>query len=120
MAVLCAVTDAFAREKTVSRLVEDITGKDETRRHLGLLVLGELGRQKDLSGVYKLQVLTCRPPLRSSAVDDHGELLPILVRDVSIPERFGLFSVEFASVSSSVSIFFVCFARPRSVLQAHQ
>lgn len=56
MAVLCAQTSHSARDKTVARLVKDMQGKDETRKHLGLLVVGELGRQTDLSRVKNLQV----------------------------------------------------------------
>lgn len=56
MAVLCAETDDAARSKTVTRLVKDMQGTDETRKHLGLLVVGELGRQTDLSQVKDLQV----------------------------------------------------------------
>ncbi|CAN0040889.1 unnamed protein product, partial [Laminaria digitata] len=55
MAVLCAQTSHSARDKTVARLVKDMQGKDETRKHLGLLVVGELGRQTDLSRVKNLQ-----------------------------------------------------------------
>ena len=40
----------------MARLVKDMQGKDETRKHLGLLVVGELGRQTDLSRVKNLQV----------------------------------------------------------------
>lgn len=56
MAVLCAQTSDSARSKTVARLVKDMQGKDDTRKHLGLLVVGELGRQTDLSKVKNLQV----------------------------------------------------------------
>lgn len=56
MAVLCAVTDGATRGATVKRLVGDMMGRDETRKHLGLLVIGELGTQTDLSGVPNLQV----------------------------------------------------------------
>lgn len=56
MAVLCAETSEAARNKTVARLVKDMQGKDDTRKHLGLLVVGELGRQTDLSRVQDLQV----------------------------------------------------------------
>lgn len=56
MAVLCAVTDEETRGATVKRLVGDMMGRDETRKHLGLLVIGELGTQTDLSGVPNLQV----------------------------------------------------------------
>lgn len=56
MAVLCAQTDESARGKTVARLVADMTGQDETKKHLALLVVGELGRQTDLFGVKNLQV----------------------------------------------------------------
>ena len=56
MAVLCARTSESARSKTVARLVKDMQGKDDTRKHLGLLVVGELGRQTDLSKVKNLQV----------------------------------------------------------------
>ena len=40
----------------MARLVKDMQGKDDTRKHLGLLVVGELGRQTDLSKVKNLQV----------------------------------------------------------------
>lgn len=76
MAVLCAVTDDFAREKTVARLVHDMRGKDETRKHLGLLVVGELGRQADLSGVVDLQVLTIQFGLRGNGKCHHA--VPLL------------------------------------------
>ncbi|CAM9481770.1 unnamed protein product, partial [Ectocarpus sp. 8 AP-2014] len=61
MAVLCAQTSDAARNKTVARLVEDMQGKDskdgkeDNRKHLALLVIGELGRQSDLSRVKNLQ-----------------------------------------------------------------
>lgn len=60
MAVLCAQTNATARNKTVARLVKELQGNDEQRKHLGLLVVGELGRQSDLSRVKDLQVLALR------------------------------------------------------------
>ena len=56
MAVLCAQTNDVARSKTVARFVKDMQGNDEQRKHLGLLVVGELGRQSDLSSVKNLQV----------------------------------------------------------------
>lgn len=59
MAVLCAQTSDAARSKTVARLVEDMQGKgckEDNRKHLALLVIGELGRQSDLSRVKNLQV----------------------------------------------------------------
>lgn len=40
----------------MARLVKDMQGKDDNRKHLGLLVVGELGRQTDLSKVKNLQV----------------------------------------------------------------
>eukprot|EP00903_Cladosiphon_okamuranus_P016633 g15341.t1 len=55
MAVLCAQTSDSARSRMVARLVKDMQGKDDTRKHLGLLVVGELGRQTDLSKVKDLQ-----------------------------------------------------------------
>lgn len=60
MAVLCAQTNAVARNKTVARLVKELQGNDEQRKHLGLLVVGELGRQSDLSRVKDLQVRPLR------------------------------------------------------------
>lgn len=56
MAVLCAQTSESARSKTVARLVSDMNGPQETKKHLALLVVGELGRQTDLSSVKNLQV----------------------------------------------------------------
>lgn len=57
MAVLCAETTDSARNKTVARLVKDMQAKnDDTKKHVALLVLGELGRQTDLSRVKNLQV----------------------------------------------------------------
>lgn len=57
MAVLCAETSDTARNKTVARLVKDMQAKDDdTKKHLALLVVGELGRQTDLSRVKNLQV----------------------------------------------------------------
>lgn len=55
MAVLCAQTSESARSKTVARLVSDMNGPQETKKHLALLVVGELGRQTDLSSVKNLQ-----------------------------------------------------------------
>lgn len=62
MAVLCAQTSESARGKTVARLVKDMTAdqepkthSQETKKHLALLVVGELGRQTDLSGIKNLQ-----------------------------------------------------------------
>ncbi|CAM9131475.1 unnamed protein product, partial [Ectocarpus sp. 12 AP-2014] len=60
MAVLCAQTSDASRNKTVARLVEDMQSKDtkdgkDNRKHLALLVIGELGRQSDLSRVKNLQ-----------------------------------------------------------------
>ncbi|CBN79044.1 conserved unknown protein [Ectocarpus siliculosus] len=61
MGVLCAPTNDPARNKKVARLVEDMQGKDskdgkeDNRKHLALLVIGELGRQSDLSRVKNLQ-----------------------------------------------------------------
>ncbi|CAN0266662.1 unnamed protein product [Hapterophycus canaliculatus] len=58
MAVLCAETTDTARNKTVTRLVKDMQAKakeDDTKKHLALLVVGELGRQTDLSRVKNLQ-----------------------------------------------------------------
>ncbi|CAN0314851.1 unnamed protein product, partial [Discosporangium mesarthrocarpum] len=49
MAVLCAHTGEGARGATVARLVDDMKGANETKKHLALLVVGELGRQADLS-----------------------------------------------------------------------
>ncbi|CAM9970460.1 unnamed protein product [Ascophyllum nodosum] len=60
MAVLCAQTNDVARSKTVARFVKDMQGNDEQRKHLGLLVVGELGRQSDLSSVKNLQEIILR------------------------------------------------------------
>ncbi|CAM9429024.1 unnamed protein product, partial [Choristocarpus tenellus] len=49
MAVLCAQANEDTRGNTVASLVKDMKGENETKKHLALLVLGELGRQTDLS-----------------------------------------------------------------------
>lgn len=75
MAVLCAETDQRCREKTVSRLVKDMQSADETRKHVGLLVVGELGRQADLSAIKDLQVRKSR---RTPAHGVHFQPSPLL------------------------------------------
>jgi hypothetical protein len=41
----------------VAELVRDMKGGDETRKHLALLVIGELGTQSDLSRAQDLRAL---------------------------------------------------------------
>jgi hypothetical protein len=47
----------YCRSSTVAELVRDMKGGDETRKHLALLVIGELGTQSDLSRAQDLRAL---------------------------------------------------------------
>ncbi len=57
MAVLCAQMEGRAGKGNVTSLVQEINGSDDTAKHLALLVLGDIGRQIDLSWVVDLQPL---------------------------------------------------------------
>ncbi len=57
MAVLCTQIQGGAGKDKVTALVQEIKGSDDTAKHLALLVLGDIGRQIDLSWVVDLQSL---------------------------------------------------------------
>ena len=56
MASLCVNTDEAVCFQTVARFATDVeTGDSENARHLALLCLGEIGKQKNLSAQANLQ-----------------------------------------------------------------
>ncbi len=57
MAVLCTQIGGGAGKDNITSLVQEINGSDNTAKHLALLVLGDIGRQIDLSWVVDLQPL---------------------------------------------------------------